>query len=73
MSHNRRQKTWKEIEISRNRRLWITGVAIPVAGMFVTLYARVPGFRREVNEIPHKVKVKWAHVKNRVTAFHKKE
>lgn len=73
MAHNRRQKSWKEIEISRNRRLWITGVAIPVAGMFVTLYARVPGFRREVNEIPHKVKVKWAHVKNRVTAFHKKE
>ena len=73
MAHNRRQKSWKEIEISRTRRLWITGVAIPVAGMFVTLYARVPGFRREVNEIPHKMKVKWAHVKNRVTAFHKKE
>lgn len=59
------KKTWKDIEISRNRRLWITGVGLPVAGMFVTLYSMVPGFRQGVNNIPYNVKKGVAHIKNK--------
>ena len=61
---SKKQKTWKEIEASRNRRLWITGVGLPVVGMFVTLYSQVPGFREKVNNIPYEVKKKIAHLKN---------
>ncbi len=67
---SKREKSWKDIEDSRNKRLWLTGVIIPVAGMCVTLYAHVPEVRRVVNDIPHNVKKKVAHLKNR---FHRKE
>lgn len=62
------KKTWKDIEESRNRRLWITGVGLPIVGMFTMLYCNVPGFREGVNNIPYNVKKKAAHIKNR---FHK--
>lgn len=32
-----KKKTYKQIEASRNRRLWITQVILPVAGFVVTV------------------------------------
>lgn len=49
-----RERTYKQIEASRNRRLWITQVAMPVASMTVmvgvTLYNNNLQFRYTVNE-----------------------
>lgn len=67
---SKRNKSWKQIEDSRNKRLWITGVIIPVAGMCVTLYAHVPEVRRAVNDVPYKIKKGVGHLKNKI---HKKE
>lgn len=63
-----RKKTWKEIEDSRNKRLWITGVVLPLMGMGVSLYVGVPEVRKAVNDLPYKIKKKASHLKNR---FHK--
>lgn len=61
-----KEKTWKQIEQSRNRRLWITGVGLPVAGILTTLYCNVPGFRNAVNNIPYNIKKGIAHMKNKI-------
>lgn len=49
-----RERTYKQIEASRNRRLWVTQVAMPVASMAVmvgvTLYNNNLQFRYAVNE-----------------------
>ena len=49
-----RERTYKQIEASRNRRLWVTQVAMPVASMAVmvgvTLYNNNLQFRYTVNE-----------------------
>jgi len=61
----RREKSWKQIERSRNTRLWITSVWLPLGGMFVTLYAAVPEFRYAVNEVPRKIRRKVNEIKSR--------
>ena len=49
-----RERTYKQIEASRNRRLWFTQVAMPMASMAVmvgvTLYENNLQFRYTVNE-----------------------
>ena len=49
-----RERTYKQIEASRNRRVWVTQVAMPVASMAVmvgvTLYNNNLQFRYTVNE-----------------------
>jgi hypothetical protein len=37
--------TWKQIETSRETRLWITQVVVPVLGMATALVATVPELR----------------------------
>lgn len=48
-----REKSYKQIEASRNRRLWITNVILPTASMgvmvFTTLYNSNLEFRYHVN------------------------
>lgn len=48
-----KEKTYKQIEASRNRRLWITNVILPTASMVtmvgVTLYNNNLQFRYYVN------------------------
>ena len=48
-----REKSYKQIEASRNRRLWITNVILPTTSMgvmvFVTLYNNNLEFRYYVN------------------------
>lgn len=48
-----KQKTYKQIEASRNRRLWITSVFMPTAtmatGLFTALYTGNQNFRNGVN------------------------
>lgn len=62
-----RERTYKQIEASRNRRLWITTVVLPVASMgimvFTSLYNNDLQFRYHVNSVVNDVK----------NFFHKKE
>lgn len=62
-----RERTYKQIEASRNRRLWLTQVVIPTASMgamvFTTLYNNNLQFRYNVNTTAEKVK----------SFFHKKK
>ena len=48
-----REKSYKQIEASRNRRLWITNVILPTTSMgvmvFITLYNNNLEFRYHVN------------------------
>jgi flagellar basal body-associated protein FliL len=61
-------KTYKQIEASRNRRLWITQVALPVAGtatgVVAMLYSGNPEFRNWANWKMHEAKV-WYYEKTR--------
>lgn len=41
--------TWKRIEASRERRLWLTQVVIPTLCAFAVLY-QVPEFRSAMND-----------------------
>lgn len=40
--------TYKQIEASRETRLWITQVVVPALGMITALAATVPEFRQAV-------------------------
>lgn len=55
-----RERTYKQIEASRNARLWITQVALPVAGIgatvFATLYNNNLEFRYHVNMAANNVR-----------------
>lgn len=55
--------TYKQIEASREARLWITQVVVPALGMVTALAATVPEFREGVvtktKEIKEKVKNKF--------------
>lgn len=44
-----RNKSWKQIESSRNTRLWITSVIIPIGMMAGTIYASSEEVRNSVN------------------------
>lgn len=61
-------KTYRQIEESRNRRLWITQVALPVAGgaagLVSMLYMGNPEFRNWANLKMHDAKV-WYYEKTR--------
>ena len=61
-------KTYKQIEESRNRRLWLTQVALPVAGIATSgiamLYSGNPEFRNWANLKMHEAKV-WYYEKTR--------
>lgn len=48
-------KSWKDIEASRNRRLWITSVVVPVTSSLVLLYSN-PEFKKDVVTAVTKVK-----------------
>ena len=56
-------RTYKQIEASRNTRLWITSVVIPVTttgvGLFTMVYNGNPQFRNKVNEVTDKVTSKF--------------
>ena len=62
-----REKTYKQIEASRNTRLWVTNVILPVASLgtmvFTTMYNNNLEFRYNVNSAVNNVK----------NFFHKKE
>lgn len=49
-----RERTYKQIEASRNRRLWVTQVVIPVASIgtmaFTTMYNNNLQFRYTINK-----------------------
>lgn len=55
-----KERTYKQIEASRNARLWITQVALPVAAMgttvFVTMYNNNLAFRYNVNTAMNNVR-----------------
>lgn len=55
-----REKSYKQIEASRNRRLWITNVILPTTSMgvmvFVTLYNNNLEFRYYVNSAMNDVR-----------------
>ena len=55
--------TYRQIESSREARLWITQVIVPMLGMATALAATVPEFREAVvtktQEIKSKVKKKF--------------
>lgn len=55
-----REKSYKQIEASRNRRLWITNVILPTTSMgvmvFVTLYNNNLEFRYHVNSAMNDVR-----------------
>lgn len=51
--------TWKQVETSREIRLWITQVVIPVLGISAAYVAAVP-------EAREKVVAKLAETKNRI-------
>lgn len=61
-------KTYKQIEESRNRRLWITQVGLPVATIVSSgvamLYTGNPEFRNWANWKMHEAKV-WYYEKTR--------
>jgi hypothetical protein len=52
--------TYKQIEASREARLWITQIVVPALGMVTALVATVPEFRTAVvdkaREIKNKIK-----------------
>lgn len=54
--------TYRQIEASREVRLWITQVIIPVLGMTTALVATVPEFREaavtKYNDVKSKIKDK---------------
>ena len=50
--------TWKHIEASREVRLWLTQVIMPVAGIFTTAMVMVPEFREAVTTGAKNVKNK---------------
>jgi hypothetical protein len=58
-----REKTYKQIEASRNTRLWITSVVIPITttgvGLFTAMYGGNPNFRNKVNEVTGKITSKF--------------
>ena len=51
--------TWKQVETSREIRLWITQVIVPVLGIGAAYVAAVP-------EAREKVVAKFAEAKNRI-------
>lgn len=55
-----RGKSYRQIEASRNRRLWITNVILPVVStgalVFTTLYSNNLEFRYYANSAANKVK-----------------
>ena len=51
--------TWKQVETSREIRLWITQVIVPVLGIGAAYVAAVP-------EAREKVAAKFAETKNRI-------
>lgn len=63
----KREKSYKQIESSRNTRLWITNVIIPVgttaASLFAALYAGNQDFRNEVNWKMYEMKMNFRSFK----------
>lgn len=55
--------TYKQIEASREARLWITQVIVPALGMATALVATVPEFREAVVT---KAKVVKSKIKNKL-------
>ena len=70
-----KEKTYKQIEASRNRRLWLTQVALPVLGTGVSigtaLYMGNPEFREGVNNVMHNAKVWWTEKKDKKSEIHR--
>lgn len=54
------KRTYKQIEASRNARLWITTVVMPAAMFGLTLYNSNPEMKHSINEafVKGKAKVK---------------
>ena len=56
-------KTWKQIEASRERRLWITQVIIPIVGFVTTVAMIKPDIvekaKEKASEITEKIKVQF--------------
>ena len=61
----RRERTYKEIEDSRNTRLWITEVVLPVLGIAAFVYTN-EGARNDIKRLVGAAKQK---VDNKVTEF----
>ena len=57
--------TWKEIEASRNARLWITTVVIPVAGIIVAIPEARQALVDDYRFIKEKVRQKTYEIKNK--------
>ncbi len=68
-----RGKTWKQIEQSRDTRLWITTVWLPIAGIVAGLYTMVPEVRYAINSIPYKVKQTTQSIKEKFKEYKEKK
>lgn len=55
-------KTWRQIEASRERRLWITQVILPIVGFVTTVAMVKPDIvekaKEKASEITEKIKTK---------------
>ena len=55
-------KTWRQIEASRERRLWITQVILPIVGFVTTVAMVKPDLyekaKEKASEITEKIKTK---------------
>lgn len=58
-------RTWKQIELSRERRLWITQVVMPIVALTATVAVAKPEVFENVKAKANKV------VENIKTKFHK--
>ena len=65
----RRERTYKEIEDSRNTRLWITEVVIPVLGIAAWVYTNESA-RNDLKKLGKKAKEK---VDNKIIEFKAKK
>lgn len=61
----RKERTYKQIEESRNRRLWITSVVIPLVSTAATLYSN-PEIKRSIDRKCKEAKFKWLVTKSNV-------
>lgn len=58
-------KTWKQIESSRERRLWLTQVAIPTVMIGIAAY-QIPEVRAKAREMKWKVQCGVANLSDKI-------
>lgn len=62
-----RKKTYLQVEASRNRRLWITSVVMPIVTTGTMLYAGSPDVRNWVNDKIHSTAQSFSMKKTELT------